>query len=243
MNVHVVVLYFCAAAVVLPGSQLIVALAGTGTGTQTRTGTGPGKGAEQAPPVRLAAALWGRPRPWASAVLCGLMATMAVIQTLAPAVMPHLERVPDGEWWRAVTALLVQTSGWGQLGFNLAALAVVAPAAERRLGGLLMLAVFLASGIVAQAVSMAGWSVHGGGDSVGICGLVGALAVECALGRGQRPRPLRLLSLLVPAAGVVLCLLENNHGMGLLAGSAAGVAVVLLAPESRERRRPLGETG
>ncbi|MFF4182191.1 hypothetical protein ACFYZ9_03290 [Streptomyces sp. NPDC001691] len=32
-------------------------------------------------------------------------------------------------WWRALTALLVQTSGWLQLTFDLAAIVVIAPVA------------------------------------------------------------------------------------------------------------------
>ncbi len=114
-------------------------------------------------------------------VLVGVMTAMAVVQTVVPGVMPHLERAPHGPWWRVVTALLVQTSGWGQLAFNLAALAVVAPVAERRLGAVWMPVVFLLSGVAAHVVSTVGWSVHGGGDSVGICGLVGALATSYAL--------------------------------------------------------------
>ncbi|WP_157878401.1 rhomboid family intramembrane serine protease [Streptomyces chattanoogensis] len=100
-----------------------------------------------------------------------------------------------------MTALLVQTSGRVQLAFNLAALAVVAPPAERRLGAVWMPVVFLLSGAAAHAVSTAGRSVHGGGDSVGSCGLVGALATSYAL--SGRQRPLRLLSAFVPAAGAV----------------------------------------
>jgi rhomboid protease GluP len=190
-------------------------------------------GSEQAGPGRLLAELWRRPVPRAAAAMVGVMAAMAVVQTVAPGVMPHLERAPGGPWWRVLTALLVQTSGWVQLAFNLAALVVVAPAAERGLGAVWMPVVFLLSGVAAHWVSMAGWSVHGGGDSVGICGLVGALATSYAL--TGRHRPLRLLSVLVPAAGAVLCLLENNHGIGVLTGAALGAAFVCAPGGTRER--------
>lgn len=217
MSLHSLVLYGCAAAVVLPGTRLVMA----------RAGNGP------AAPVRLLAALWLRPVPRAAAVLVGMMAAMAVVQTVVPGVVPALERDPHGPWWRVVTALLVQTSGWGQLVLNLAALAVVAAAAEHRLGALWMPVVFLLSGVTAHVVSAAGWSVHGGGDSVGICGLVGALATCYAL-RG-RQRPLRWLSVLAPASGAVLCLVENNHGIGVLTGAALGAALAL-APEVHRRQ-------
>ncbi|MFI7241624.1 rhomboid family intramembrane serine protease [Streptomyces qinglanensis] len=204
MNTHTLALYGCAAAVVVPGTRLITAR----------------PEGQQAGPGRLLADLWRRPVPRAAAVLTGVMVAMAVVQSAAPDVIPHLERAPHGPWWRAATALLVQTSGWPQLAFNLAALAVVAPAAERGLGTVRTLVVFLLSGSAAHVVSMAGWSVHGGGDSVGVCGLVGALAAAYAL--DGRRRPLRYLSVLVPTAGAVLCLLENNHGIGVLTGVLLG---------------------
>jgi membrane associated rhomboid family serine protease len=217
MTMHTLVLYGCAAAVVVPGTRLVMEQFG----------------GQQVGPGRLLAALWRRPVPWAAAVLMGVMTAMAVVQTVAPGIMPHLERAPHGPWWRVVTALLVQTSGWVQLAFNLAALAVVAPVAERRLGALWMSVVFLLSGVAAHVVSMAGWSVHGGGDSVGICGLVGALATSYALSGWQRR--LRLLSVLVLAAGGVLCLLENNHGIGVLTGVVLGAAFALV-PEGSHKQ-------
>ncbi|MEU6895581.1 rhomboid family intramembrane serine protease [Streptomyces sp. NPDC046557] len=225
MTLHAVVLYACAVAVVLPGTQLVMAAVTVGV--------------RPAGPLRLLSMLWGRPRPVAAGVLVAVMVAMALVQTLVPAVIPALERVPEGGWWRALTALLVQTSGWGQLVFNLVALAVIAPAAERRLGPVLMLAVFLLSGVAAQAVSMAGWSVHGGGDSVGICGLVGALATVC--GRDPGERTLRVLSPLVPVAGVVLVLVENNHGMGIVVGAAAGALSGMRAGERSGKLR--GQAG
>jgi rhomboid protease GluP len=56
---------------------------------------------------------------------------------------------------------------------------------------------------------------------VAICGLVGALAVSYSL-RGTR-RDLRLLQLLIPVAALVLCVLTNNHGVGLAVGCVLGV--------------------
>ncbi|WP_443058416.1 rhomboid family intramembrane serine protease [Streptomyces sp. NBC_00442] len=210
MSLHTVILYGCAAAVVLPGVEVIKSLVG---------------GGRRMSPVELVRALWGRPVPWVAAAMAGAMTVMAVVQTAAPSVMGHLRREPGAPWWRAVTALLVQTSGWYQLAFNLAALLVIAPAAQRALGPAVMPVVFAVSGVAAQAVSMAGWSPVGGGDSVALCGLVGALAVTVALRSGPLPR--RLLPLLIPAAGGVLCVLHNNHGVGVLVGCVLGAALTV----------------
>ncbi|MFI6050787.1 rhomboid family intramembrane serine protease [Streptomyces violascens] len=204
MTLHTVILYCCAAAVVVPGTQLVQAEAG----------------GRRVSPAALLRILWRRPVPWFAAALVGVMAAMAVVQTAAPSVMDHLQREPGAPWWRAVTALLVQTSGWPQLTFNLAAIVVIAPVAQRRLGPVWMPLVFLVSGVTAQAVSLAGWSPTGGGDSVALCGLLGALAMTQLL--GPTPLTARLLPALIPAAGLILCALSNNHGAGVLSGCVAG---------------------
>ncbi|MFI6471913.1 rhomboid family intramembrane serine protease [Streptomyces sp. NPDC050516] len=209
MTLHTVILYGCAAAVVVPGTKLIQAEAG----------------GRRVSPAELLRVLWRRPVPWVAAAMVALMVAMAVVQTAAPSVMDHLQREPGAPWWRAVTALLVQTSGWVQLTFNLAAIVVIAPVAQRRLGPVWMPLVFLASGATAQAVSMAGWSPTGGGDSVALCGLLGALATTQLL--RPAPMPARLLPLLIPVAGLLLCTLSNNHGVGLLAGCALGAPLAV----------------
>lgn len=77
-------------------------------------------------------------RPRATLGLFAVMAVMAVVQYLVPSVIGDLMRRPDalsdGQWWRAVTALLVQCSGIGQIAFNLSALLVIGAVAEEVLG-------------------------------------------------------------------------------------------------------------
>ncbi|MFG2721069.1 rhomboid family intramembrane serine protease [Streptomyces sp. NPDC048416] len=211
LTLHTVILYGCAAAVVPTGAKILQAEAGDG---------------RRLSPVELLGTLWRRPVPWVAAGMVAVMGAMAIVQTVAPPVMDHLQREPGAPWWRAATALLVQTSGPLQLFFNLAAIVVIAPVAQRLLGPVLMPLVFLVSGVAAQAVSMAGWSPTGGGDSVALCGLVGALAAHRAL-RPASPES-RLLPLLIPAAGLVLCAISNNHGVGLVTGAVLGAALTAL---------------
>jgi len=210
--VHGILLYVCAAVVVAAGSQVLIAFAV----------------GEPGPPWLILRQVWARPFPWVAAGLVALLTVMAAVQVAHPAVIGDLQREPGGGWWRVVSALLVQSSGGFQLVFNLAALIVVAPIAERTIGPAATLAVYLIAGVTAQVVSAAGWSRHGGGDSVAICGLVGALAVLYAL-RGPRVG-LRRLALLIPAAAVVLLLLTNNHGVGLAVGCVLGLPLALLPP-------------
>ncbi|HSV65728.1 MAG TPA: rhomboid family intramembrane serine protease [Mycobacteriales bacterium] len=223
MDLRTVALYGCAAAVVAPGSQLLTALA---------VPVGQGHGGS---PARLVRAAWRRPVPLVSAMVVTVMAVLAVAQSVFPALVGHLERDPAGPWWRLLSALLVQSSGWVQTVFNLVALAAVAPVAERVLGPARWLLVYLASGLAANAVSAAGWSPRGAGDSVAICGLVGALAAQYTLG-GPSPA-LRRLLVLIPAAGAALCLLANNHGVGVLTGYALGAANTALT----SRGMPAGD--
>lgn len=208
---RIVVLYLCAVAVIVAGSQVLLALAVPGG---------------RVPPWEVARLIWRRPVPPVAAGLVVLMAAMAAAQTVAPALVGRLERDPDGGWWRNLTAMLVQSDGWTQILFNFAALVVVAPIAARTIGNLWTLAVYLVAGLAAHVVSTAGWSPHGAGNSVAICGLVGALAVGYALRGAQRS--LRLLALLVPAATVVLCAAANNHGAGLAAGCLFGLLLAYL---------------
>ncbi|GAA2251079.1 MULTISPECIES: rhomboid family intramembrane serine protease [Kitasatospora] len=234
MSPHEIGLYASAAVVVSVGLRTLVLVSptdGSGAGGSAGNGGSPG---EVLAVVRAALAR----RPWATLTLFAVMAVMAVVQYALPAVVDDLIRQPgaltDGQWWRAGTALLVQSSGITQIACNLPALLVVGAVAESVFGRWRTLAVFLISGVLAHVVSLAGWSPRGGGDSVAICGLAGALAVTCLL----RGKALGLMFkgswfvLLVPAAGLFLCVLHNNHGVGLLAGCLLGL---VLAVRTRTR--------
>ncbi|WP_328330875.1 MULTISPECIES: rhomboid family intramembrane serine protease [unclassified Streptomyces] len=215
MNVHDLPLYACAAAVVGPGIKVLTAPT---AGARPRQGDGP-QGGLQA----LLNPWRQRPLPLTAAAMVAVMVGFNLAQTVWPALIPHLERRPGGPWWRAFTALLIESSGPLQLLFNLAALVAVVPVAQRVLRPAVTVCVYLVSGVAAQAVSMAGWSPTGGGNSVAICGLVGALAVAYAL-RGP-DAALRRMALFVPAAGIVLCAMANNHGVGVLVGCALGAGL------------------
>jgi rhomboid protease GluP len=251
---HTMLLYFCLFSVLGRGFPVLV-----------EYGAG-----EAAPPLMLARRFWRRPVPVVAVVLVAVQVIMGVVQLVHPAIIGTLERDPDGGWWRNVTALLVQSDGGIQLVFNLAAMIAVAPVAARTLGTWRTVAIFLISGVAAQVVSTLGWSPRGGGDSVAICGLVGALAVLYALrgreaavrgreapvrgreapvrgreapvrGRealmGARRTSTRWSALIVPAAGVLLCVLHNNHGVGLVVGSLLGAALAVRSAPTRVARQ------
>ncbi|MEY9871963.1 rhomboid protease GluP [Streptacidiphilus sp. MAP12-33] len=228
VSTHEIELYASAAVVFASGRPLLTALSGTRR--------------EERSPVQILSAIWGR-KPWVTAVAMVTMLVLIGLQYTVPGLSDHLTRQPgalqDGQWWRMFTALLIQSSGLVQIVVNVAALAVAGPVAEWVLGPVRWLLVFFGSGVVANVVSEEGWSRHGGGCSVAICGLVGALAAACLL-RADRigPEPvenrrrIRQLGLAIPAAGVFLCAIRNNHGAGLLTGCALGLVIAAAWPGS-----------
>ncbi|HEX4225112.1 MAG TPA: rhomboid family intramembrane serine protease [Pseudonocardiaceae bacterium] len=206
MDSREVLLYVCAGTVIVAGIQVIGGASGPATPDRL---------------IRVAAAAWRR-MPWLTATFLLVTTVLTILQWPFPAVLHALERDPNGQWWRLFTAQFVQSSGLVQTLVNLPALALVGAVAETVLGRARWLLVYLGSGVAANAVSTAGWSPTGAGTSVFICGLVGALATVYLL-RGPADWPLpRRLAPLVVVAGIVLCVLANNHGVGLLTGCVLG---------------------
>ncbi|MEY9927507.1 rhomboid protease GluP [Catenulispora sp. GP43] len=212
---HELELYASAAVVIGAGQPLLIALSGARN--------------EERSPVQVLSAIWRRrPWPWATAVVLAVVLVMIGLQYTVPGLSGHLMRQPDalrdGRWWRVFTALFIQSSGLVQIVVNVPALAVAGPVAERVLGPRRWLLVFFGSGVAANVVSEAGWSRTGGGCSVAICGLVGALAALCLV-RAASPKRQRANATAILAAGVFLCAIANNHGVGLLAGCVLGLVV------------------
>jgi hypothetical protein len=156
----------------------------------------------------------------------------AVVQYTVPAAVPLLQRdpggLPDGQWWRLVTPLLVQTLGWYQVLANLVTLALFGALAEwllTRWQWVLLLAAGTAGG---QRAAYA-WHEPGGGDSIAICGLAAGVIVALLFDRGRVPK--------VPVyAGV--CYVAALAGWGLrgLPGAAlfavAGALWLFAAPRA-----------
>ncbi len=221
MNAHTIELYASAAVVVGSGKEILLALSPTRPDRRS--------------PMQVLGAAWAR-RPRVTAAVLVATAVMVVLQYAVAGLAGELMRRPgaltDGQAWRIFTALFIQSSGAVQIAVNLSALLVAGAVAEWVLRPRRWLLVYFASGLVANYVSLEGWSRHGGGSSVAICGLVGALAAITLL-RGAEPagtlRRLRLLSLALPAAGLFLCLLHNNHGAGLLTGYVLGAVIAVTA--------------
>jgi membrane associated rhomboid family serine protease len=124
-------------------------------------------------------------RPALTAVVCAVTLAVSVAALASPALMRlfvrNLPHLLTGQWWRVVTPVLVQPSGWGQLVFNLLGIAVIGAALQRRLGWAGWSLIYLAGGSGTIALYIA-WHPGdtGGGSSAAVAALIGALAVLLA---------------------------------------------------------------
>ncbi len=120
--------------------------------------------------------------PTLTAVVFAVTLVVSVAALYSPTLMRlftrDLAEVRNGQWWRLVTPLLVQSSGWGQLVFNLAGIAVVGAVLEGRMSRTNWALTYLLGGVGSIAIGSA-WhpAAIGGGSSDAIAAMIGALAV------------------------------------------------------------------
>ncbi len=150
-----------------------------------------------------------------------------------PDVLAVLRRAPgalaDGQVWRLLSPLLVQSDGLPQLASNLLLLTVAGSAAEPALGRGMVVSLYLAGGL---AGNLAGclWDPTGAGSSVGVLGLFGGLAT---LALRQRRMA---MSVAVVAPAALMALLGAR--LGGLAGAMALAAVTGSLTFRLARQRP-----
>jgi len=172
--------------------------------------------------------------PLVTAVVFGVTALANLTQFLVPGTLAHLERSPaglHGDWWRTVTSLFVQDGGVAGTLSNLAFLVAAGAVAEQAVSRPRWLFCYFGAGLVGEFAGYA-WQPYGGGNSVAICGLAGAVAAALWGERLRFPAPVVLLvwcgALL---AGLWYPLLAAGVVAGMLARPAAerGVPVARLA--------------
>lgn len=125
-------------------------------------------------------------RPALTAMVFVVTLAVSVAALVSPALMRlfvrDLPQLRAGQWWRVVTPVVVQPSGWGQLVFNLLGIAVVGAALQRHLGWAGWSLTYLVGGSGSIAVYSA-WhpADTGGGSSAAVAALIGALAILLAV--------------------------------------------------------------
>ena len=116
--------------------------------------------------------------PILTAVLAIVTAVISVAGLVWPQVLASLQRTPaglHGESWRWLTSLLVQDGGLFGTVSNLIFLVGLGVAAEQVMSRSAMITAYLVAGLAGQAAGYV-WQPIGGGNSVAVCGLAGALA-------------------------------------------------------------------
>jgi len=162
----------------------------------------------------------GRPR--AAFLLCAAVGVPSVLQFVFPQLLVRLGRDPaavlHGEVWRLVTANFVQDGGLPGTVFNLLALALIAPGAERAWGTRHTVGLFLACGVAWNAAAVLLGSA-GAGNSCATFALAASMAVAAL----RQPGPGRIGSALCLAAGAGLFLAGDPHWIGIACGALAGI--------------------
>ncbi|MER7504151.1 rhomboid family intramembrane serine protease [Nonomuraea pusilla] len=164
-------------------------------------------------------------KPYVTLAVLAVTGVPSVAQFAVPGLVPALMRDPDaiahGQWWRLVTALVVQDGGVAGTLVNLGFLAVLGHLAERALGPARWL-LFYATGAVAGETSGYLLGQPGAGNSVALCGLAAGLAMSAA---GPLERSLAAFYTLLPGAWV----LSAMHGVTGADGTLRVVLVVAVA--------------
>lgn len=125
-------------------------------------------------------------RPVVTAVVFVITVAVSVTALANAALMRVMTRdvgeFRHGQWWRIVSPIFVQSSGWGQLVFNMSGLVVIGAALEQRLSRPVWIVVYLVGGVGSIAL-LTRWRPGdtGGGSSDAIAALIGALAVVVAV--------------------------------------------------------------
>jgi membrane associated rhomboid family serine protease len=170
--------------------------------------------------------------PVVTAIVFTVTAATGLAQLVVPGMLADLERTPaelHGQPWRMATALLVQDGGVVGSLSNLAFLAIVGAAAEQLISRPRWLLHYLGVALAAELVGAA-WQPVGGGNSIAVCGLTGAVAL--ALWRGDERVPAFAAPALMLWCGALLGTISTAVAIPAI---IAGAVAVRLVQEGRRR--------
>lgn len=160
--------------------------------------------------------------PIATIAVFAVTAVVNSVQVGDSGLLGSLERSPagmQGQWWRAGTSLFVQDGGVFGAVSNLLFLLAIGVAAEQVVTRRRWLVHYFGAGVLSEFVGYA-WQPTGGGNSIAVCGLAGALALRA----GDPQLPVWAPQVVLTWCGV----LAATAGSGSMAtGIAVGVAAVI----------------
>jgi membrane associated rhomboid family serine protease len=173
--------------------------------------------------------------PITAILIIGVTALVTGLQFVFPEVLTAFRRNREallaGEWWRMVTPLFVQASGWWQSCINGAGAVFVCPLAEN-IYGKRLLALYFVPGILGEIFAYR-WDPTGAGSSLAIAGVMGGLFAFTFFYRSGNSRSARIFSIFGIAAAVVLSFSRDNHGPPILVGVLLASVMMILRPVSQ----------
>ncbi|WP_327230901.1 rhomboid family intramembrane serine protease [Streptomyces murinus] len=173
--------------------------------------------------------------PPVTATLFLVTGAVTAAQFAFPGVLAALRRDPgalaSGEWWRALSPLLVQSPGWQAL-VTVPAIVALGIPAERIFGAKGALALYLVPAAIGEGLGYV-WQPHGAGNSIAVLGLAGGLVSWLFLEAQEKgwPKPLlnrvRIWGAAVLAGAVADNAFRDIHGLPTLAGAVIGAGLLL----------------
>lgn len=171
--------------------------------------------------------------PAGAVALLALVSVPSIAQLIWPSILHALDRQPaaivhHGQLWRVVTAAFVQDGAISGIVFNLVSLGVIAALAEWHWGARRMGAIFVVAAVLlnVQAVAFG----LGGAGSSGATYALGASLAGALILTGTSPQRLRAIA--CPLLGAAMLVLGDAHGLAILYGTLAGLALQVAARRS-----------
>ncbi|MEO8243935.1 MAG: rhomboid family intramembrane serine protease [bacterium] len=159
--------------------------------------------------------------PFLTLAVAVLTSAGFVTQLLESGALEALQRngsaIAAGQWWRLLTALLVQDGGWAGFVSNLAGLVLIGASAEQLISRRAWTALYLVPAFIVELIALR-WQPVGGGNSVAWMALAGAMWILALRHKGGPG--LSLLGWAGLAIGALLSMKSNIHGPAILLGAA-----------------------
>jgi len=180
-------------------------------------------------------------KPFVSILIIGVTALITSLQFPFPEVLADFRRNREallaGEWWRMVTPLFVQSSGWWQCCINGVGAVIVCPLAEKFYGKKL-LALYFIPGILGEVFAYF-WAPNGAGSSLGIAGVVGGLFAFIFFRRQEISKLTCIFAIFGIVSAVVLSFSRDNHGPPMLIGFSLASLMMILCPDTGLKPMPV----
>jgi len=197
-----------------------------------------------APTTRAAARTFRWPPPAAAVVLWATVTAASVARLIAPDLLDVLDRRPvrtrdSGEWWRVLTAGVVEDGGVLLTVANLVLLAIVAVAAVRSWGWYRAVGLFVLGQILWGLFTTFVVPSVGAGTTGATLALAGSLAGLWPIVGASRPQVIASVATFL--LGAVLVALGDAHGVAVLIGMLLGAVLGTVLPPLRPAHTGTGE--